>query len=160
MNAAEFEALVDVLMASVELDGFHSDEEDEPAACRTALLSAVKALVEERDQWRHIGHLAEKAVEYARSQRDAALSRAAAAESALAKVNEIRNSIIGLQKTNWSEHIYPLVAVLNAAGLQGMPYPEAFKNFGTMLERTNAAESTSSALRARVEALAAAEEGR
>lgn len=63
------------------------------------------------------------------------------ARAALAKVNEIRNSIIGAQTINWSEHIYPLVAVLDAAGIEGMPYPEARKNVGMMLERTNAAEA-------------------
>jgi hypothetical protein len=42
------------------------------------------------------------------------------AQSALAKINEIRNSIIGLQTINWSEHVYPLVAALNEAGVDGM----------------------------------------
>jgi hypothetical protein len=37
---------------------------------------------------------------------------------ALAKINAIRNSIIGCQSINWSEHIYPLVAALNEAGIQ------------------------------------------
>jgi hypothetical protein len=64
-----------------------------------------------------------------------------ALREALGKVNAIRNSIIGLQKINWSEHIYPLVAVLNEAGFVGMPYPEARENYGTMLERTLAAEA-------------------
>jgi hypothetical protein len=58
-----------------------------------------------------------------------------------ASVNEIRNSIIGLQSFNWSEHVYPLVAALKKAGIDGMSYPGALANFGTMLERTNAAES-------------------
>jgi hypothetical protein len=60
---------------------------------------------------------------------------------ALAKINEIRNSIIGLQTINWSEHIYPLVAALNDAGFEGMPYDEARGKFGTMLERTVKAET-------------------
>lgn len=64
------------------------------------------------------------------------------------KVNTIRNSIIGTQTINWSEHIYPLVAALNAAGFEGMDYPEAREYFGTMLERTNAAESRAEALAA------------
>jgi hypothetical protein len=67
---------------------------------------------------------------------------------ALAKINEIRNSIIGLQKLNWSEHVYPLVAALDAAGYEGMPYPEARKNFGTLLERAVAAEHKLAALSA------------
>jgi hypothetical protein len=47
-DLAEIERLVDVLMASVELDGFHSDPEDEPAACRAALLSALRRLASPR----------------------------------------------------------------------------------------------------------------
>ena len=69
---------------------------------------------------------------------------------ALDKINGIRNSIIGLQTINWSEHIYPLVAALNEAGLEGMHYPAARKNFGTMLDRTNAAEEETATLREQV----------
>jgi hypothetical protein len=71
-----------------------------------------------------------------------------ALREALGKVNAIRNSIIGLQKINWSEHIYPLGVVLNEAGFVGMPYPEARANYGTMLERTLAAEAEVARLRA------------
>ena len=53
------------------------------------------------------------------------------ARAALATVNDIRNSIIGAQTVNWSEHVYPLVAALDAAGFAGMPYPEARENVGT-----------------------------
>src|SRR5207302_2376971 len=62
-------------------------------------------------------------------------------EMALGRINEIRNSIIGLQTVNWSEHIYPLVAALNAAGVEGLHYPEAQQRFGAMLERTREAEA-------------------
>ncbi len=63
-------------------------------------------------------------------------------KAALDKINLIRNSIVGLQTINWSEHIYPLVAALDEAGcVVGMSYPENRKNFGTMLERTNTAEA-------------------
>lgn len=75
--------------------------------------------------------------------------------AALTKINAIRNSIIGLQTMNWSEHIYPLVAALNAAGIEGMDYPEARENFGTMLERTNAAEAELATLRASAERIEA-----
>lgn len=71
-----------------------------------------------------------------------------AMREALTKINAIRNSIIGLQTMNWSEHIYPLVAALEAAGFEGMDYPEARENFGTMLERTSAAEDALTTLRA------------
>lgn len=60
---------------------------------------------------------------------------------ALLKINDIRNSIIGAQTINWSEHIYPLVAALEQAGIEGMPYPEARKNVGTLLERNTALEA-------------------
>ena len=51
------------------------------------------------------------------------------------KVNGIRNSIVGTQTINWSEHIYPLVAALEEAGIKGMPYPEAMRNIGTVLQQ-------------------------
>jgi hypothetical protein len=50
-------------------------------------------------------------------------------------VNGIRNSIVGAQTVNWSEHIYPLVAALEKAGIKGLPYPKAMKNIGTILQR-------------------------
>ena len=65
----------------------------------------------------------------------------ASLRAALTKIDAIRNSIIGLQALNWSEHVYPLVAALEEAGFEGMDYPEARENYGTMLERTNAAEA-------------------
>lgn len=58
---------------------------------------------------------------------------------ALEGINKIRNSIVGLQSINWSEHIYPLVSLLNRAGLKGLDYPEAKENFGTCLEQRNEA---------------------
>ncbi len=78
-------------------------------------------------------------------------SRIAELEAALNSINDIRNSIIGLQSINWSEHIYPLVEVLEKAGIVGMGYPFANKHFGTMLERTNAAEADVARLRAALE---------
>ncbi len=54
---------------------------------------------------------------------------------ALEGINAIRNSIIGAQTWNWSEHGYPLVSLLNRAGYEGLPYPEAKANVGTLLER-------------------------
>lgn len=72
-------------------------------------------------------------------------------DKALNKINGIRNSIIGLQKINWSEHIYPLVAALNEADIQGMEYNDAREHFGTMLERTNKAEQELASLRKAME---------
>lgn len=66
---------------------------------------------------------------------------------ALSKINDIRNSIIGCQTMNWSEHIYPLVAALEEAGIEGAGYPASRANVGTMLERTLAAENDAAVLR-------------
>jgi hypothetical protein len=59
---------------------------------------------------------------------------------ALAKINAIRDSIVGHQQINWSEHIYPLVAALNEAGVKGLEYPEAKANIGTLHDRIEALE--------------------
>jgi hypothetical protein len=67
--------------------------------------------------------------------------------AALTKINGIRNSIVGVQGFNFSEHAYPLVAALNAAGFKGMPYPEARENVGTLIERATKAESEAEKLR-------------
>lgn len=67
--------------------------------------------------------------------------------AALEKINAIRNSIIGLQTINWSEHVYQLVAALEEAGLEGMGYPASRARYGTMLERTTKAEDEANRLR-------------
>lgn len=59
--------------------------------------------------------------------------------TALHKINTIRNSLVGLQRFNFSEHAYPLVAALNEAGIEGLPYPEARANLGTLLEQRDEA---------------------
>lgn len=66
------------------------------------------------------------------AKRDAEIERL---NTALGKINAIRNSIVGAQAVNWSEHIYPLVAALSEAGIAGLPYPEAKKNIGTLIDR-------------------------
>jgi hypothetical protein len=70
-----------------------------------------------------------------------------ALREALGKINDIRDSIIGLQKINWSEHIYPLVAALDAAGFEGMDYDEARPRFASLIDRLNAAEGDVAKLR-------------
>lgn len=66
---------------------------------------------------------------------------------ALEKIDAIRNSIIGTQMVNWSEHVYPLVAVLGEIGMKGQDYAEAKKGVGTLLEREAAAHTESARLR-------------
>lgn len=74
------------------------------------------------------------------------IARAERAFRALDKINGIRNSIIGLQAINWSEHIYPLVAALDEAGLTGMSYDEARPHFASLLERAVRGEERVEAL--------------
>lgn len=69
---------------------------------------------------------------------------------ALQKVSDIRDSIVGQQGFNFSEHAYPLVAVLDAAGFKGAGYEIARKSLGTLIEQRDAAEKGSDSLRARV----------
>ncbi len=57
---------------------------------------------------------------------------------ALQKVSDIRDSIVGLQGFDFSEHAYPLVAVLNEAGFEGAGYKIARKNLGTLIDQIKA----------------------
>lgn len=95
---------------------------------------------------RHIELGAKLACERAARQR--AEARLAVTEAALAKINGIRNSIVGEQGFNFSEHAYPLVAALDEAGIEGEGYPKSRENFGTMLDRTNRAERERDEIRA------------
>lgn len=61
--------------------------------------------------------------------------------AALTKINGIRNSIVGAQTVNWSEHIYPLASALNDAGFAGESYEVARENLRTLLERATKAEA-------------------
>jgi hypothetical protein len=65
----------------------------------------------------------------------ALLAERTALREALRKISAIRDSIIGAQAVNWSEHIYPLVAALQKGGFEGLEYAEARKNVGTLLDR-------------------------
>lgn len=66
---------------------------------------------------------------------------------ALMKICAIRDSIIGCQCFNWSEHAYPLIAVLDEAGFPGAGYEIARANLGTLIERANKAESKADRMR-------------
>lgn len=60
-------------------------------------------------------------------------------QQALEGINAIRNSIVGCQQVNWSEHIYPLVSLLNRAGYEGLSHAEAKKNIGTLIDQNSEA---------------------
>lgn len=59
--------------------------------------------------------------------------------TALTKISEIRDSIVGMQGFNFSEHAYPLVAALNAAGFKGMGYEISHANLGMLIAQRDAA---------------------
>lgn len=105
-------------------------------ACNQAETEAARAEAAEA-RW-HAEHAT--ALEALR-QAEAAEARVAELTATLTEINAIRNSIVGAQTVNWSEHVYPLVAALDAAGFAGMPYPEARENVGTLIERANKAEA-------------------
>ena len=65
----------------------------------------------------------------------ALLERVERAERALTKISAIRDSIIGMQGFNFSEHAYPLVAALGEAGYQGAGYEISRANLGTLIEQ-------------------------
>lgn len=80
-------------------------------------------------------------------------TKARGMHAALTKINEIRNSIVGAQTFNFSEHAYPLVEALKEAGFEGLPYPEARANVGTLIERATKSEAEVVKLRTALEAL-------
>lgn len=74
------------------------------------------------------------------------------ANKALAKISDIRDSIIGAQTVNWSEHIYPLVAALKEAGFEGVPYEEARAHVGTLIEQVKKLEAFKAYVHQRLDA--------
>jgi hypothetical protein len=73
------------------------------------------------------------------AERDAAKAELAKMRGALEKVSAIRDSIVGMQGFNFSEHAYPLVAALKEAGFEGSGYEIARANLGTLIEQRDAA---------------------
>jgi hypothetical protein len=67
---------------------------------------------------------------------------------ALERISAIRDSIVGMQGFNFSEHAYPLVAALDAAGFKGAGHDIARENLGTLIEQRAALESDLSTVRA------------
>lgn len=68
-------------------------------------------------------------------------------KKALAKINDIRNSIIGYQAINWSAHIYPLVAALAEAGIKGDDYEKCRGMAKTQIDRIKDLEQENEKLR-------------
>jgi hypothetical protein len=95
----------------------------------TAAEACLADWAEPRGEWQSIGRAALEALsehQDARERDEAiAISRPNKAEVALKKIDAIRNSIVGRQAINWSQHIYPLVAALDEAGFGGEGYDVA-----------------------------------
>ena len=88
------------------------------------------------------------ALESARRERDTL-------DVALTKVSAIRDSIVGMQGFHFSEHAYPLVAVLDGAGYKGAGYEISRANLGTLIEQRDKATAERDASRAEAEQLRA-----
>lgn len=86
----------------------------------------------------------------ARTDVPALLADRAALVGALKKISAIRDSIIGMQGFNFSEHAYPLVAALNEAGYAGAGYEIARANLGTVINQRDAAIDERDALAAKL----------
>lgn len=87
-----------------------------------------------------------------RNNASALLDEIEAKDAALKKISAIRDSIVGMQGFNFSEHAYPLVAVLDAAGYEGAGYEISRKNLGTLIEQIEAADARIAELEAALEA--------
>lgn len=72
---------------------------------------------------------------------DAAEKRVAELEAFGAKVNAIRNSIVGMHGFSFSKHAYPLVEALDAAGFVGLGYSEERANPATLVARVRELEA-------------------
>lgn len=95
------------------------------------ILAAIEALEKERDDIHKELDLQIEKDCLLRTERDVA-------QTALTKIDAIRNSIIALQNINWSEHIYPLVAALEEAGIRGAGYPGNREYFGSIIDQCKA----------------------
>jgi len=84
---------------------------------------------------------------------EAAQARVKELETFAQKVNYIRNSIVGMQGFNFSEHAYPLVAALEEIGVKGDGHKLAAKNLGTLIDQIKAAEARIAELEAEREGL-------
>jgi hypothetical protein len=63
------------------------------------------------------GHMTARIDDLERAERRA-VARAEAAETALLKLNVVRDQVIRTQRAGWSSVIYPLVKILNEAGIE------------------------------------------
>ena len=134
---------------SVDLDN-PSPECSEWARVLEATIKERDALRRERDAYRKAK---QENDERFMIERDEARAERDRYHVALTKISAIRDSIVGMQGFNFSEHAYPLVAALDEAGFKGAGYEIARANLGTLIEQRNRAEAERDQARAELEHL-------
>lgn len=98
-------------------------------------------------------HIAELNAENSRDLCDEARAEVERQRDVLSKISAIRDLIIGFYRVNCSEHVYPLVAALDAAGFSGRGYDASRNHAGTLIEMANKADAERDAALAEVERL-------
>jgi hypothetical protein len=88
----------------------------------------------------------------------AAADRIDQCESALTKIDAIRNDIVGRQTIGWSAHVYPLVAALGDAGYPGEGYDVARAKAVALISEVKRLEKELAAERAKVATMEAERE--
>lgn len=128
------EAMLAVLDMADRAEAVKAERDGAMEMARTA----VKQLESVREEWKRTDNEQRRLESQATAKER---QRAESAEAALRKINDIRNSIIGHQTINWSEHVYPLVAALDEAGVKGMSYPDAKAHCQSLHDQLKAAEA-------------------
>lgn len=119
--------------------GLYADAHDAPPASSRDV-AALRAELEAAKA-RNVATVTDTQAEIdeLRAYLEAAEAKLAEAMTALQKISDIRDSLIGGQQFNWSEHAYPLVAVLAEAGFKGKGYEVSRANLGTLIEQAKEA---------------------
>lgn len=133
-------------------------ERDAIAATRTGVMAQRDAAYDRVVEAERQTNKYERNWYDARAERNAAQSSARAwqekaveLEGALAKIDAIRNSIVGTQTLNWSAHAYPLVAALEEAGFKGEGYEIARAKALTLIQARDIALAEAKRLREALE---------
>ena len=156
-RAEKAEARVAELEQQAEADAqAEAEGSNEPLSAMMAEEAIAEARFDSamRDEARLDPHLSTDATEAELRGTIATLERMIESQrSALTKISAIRDSIVGMQGFNWSEHAYPLVAVLGEVGFPGAGYEIARENLGTLIEQVKQAEGTVTEMREAAAAL-------
>ncbi len=133
IKAERNEARHAIKMACIALaDAFVPEEQRSGAHLQG--LSRLVAHAVEHHRWHHdatdVAYV--RKLEQVRDELQAEVERQ---KQALLKINEVRNSIVGRQTVSFSQHVYPLVAALDEAGIKGADYATCRKQAEDEIER-------------------------